>query len=369
MTQETIGMTGLVAVSPAASSEPRASGRGARVTLADVRALLRLGRLKFLPYSAVLYALGVTVAVHRGIPIELGPYLHGQLFVWCVHLMTHYCNEYFDLEADRKNLAPTPMTGGSRVLVEGLLSPSVSLGAAFVLLFVSFGLLSAMPSAGARAIGCAMIALAWFYTAPPFRLNYRGLGEVSVSLVLNVTVPLLGLRLQGGALSASVALVLLPGAVIQVIRMMIMNLMDHDGDVAAGKATLATFFGRERVKDVYLAGHAVAYGLPILFMGRGFPAAAVILLALTAPLSAWQGLRLRRGEGRDVRTAGSIAFWASTHVALVVVATSLGLVLDRLRGSAGEPDGSLILCAAIPLVFLVSIIPQLLRNRRLLCAG
>ncbi len=340
-----------------------------RVTLADVRALVRLGRPKFLPYSAVLYALGATVAVHRGIPIAIGPYLHGQLFIWCTHLMTHYCNEYFDLEADRENRAPTPMTGGSRVLVEGLLPPAVALQAALVLLFLSVGLLSGMPSAGARAIGCGMLALAWFYTAPPLRLNYRGLGEVSVSLVLNVATPLLAYQLQAGPMDARLAFVLLPGAVVQVVRMMIMNLMDHDGDLAAGKRTLVTVVGRARVKHVYLLGHAAAYGLSLVFLGRGLPVAAVILLALTAPLSAWQAWRLGRGLDRDVGAAGSIAFWASTHVALVVVATSLGLVLDRALAGAARRDGSLLVCAAIPLLYLALIFPQRRPNLRMLAAA
>ncbi len=334
------------------------------VLMAAVHAMVRLGRFKFLPYSAVLYGFGATIAMHRGVDIEFSTYVLGQLFVWCAHLMTHYCNEYFDLEADRANRAPTPMTGGSRVLVEGLLPPIVSLSAALVLLMLALWLLMAIPAFEARAIGCGMLALAWFYTAPPFRLNYRGLGEITVALVLNVATPLLGYQLQTGSLDLRVGALLLPGAIIQVVRMVMMNLMDYEGDLAVGKTTLVTLIGREHVKHLYVVGHAVGYGLAFLMLGRVFPATCVVLLALTLPLSIWQGSRLWQELDRDVATAGSMAFWASTHVALVVVATSLGLGLDRALGGVEEVDRSLLFCAAIPLMFLCLIVPQARKSNR-----
>ena len=320
-------------------------------TLSDLRALIALGRLKFLPYSAVLFGLGATIALYRGRSIALGPYVHGQLFVWCVHLMTHYCNEYFDLEADRENRAPTPMTGGSRVLVDGLLSPTVSLRAAVVLLLAALALLAGMPF-GACVLGGGMIALAWFYTAPPLRLNYRGLGEITVSVVLNVLTPLLGYRLQAGSLDRGLVMMILPAAVLQVVRMMIMNLMDYAGDTVAGKRTLPTLLGRRNVKYVYLLGQVAAYGLALLFVGMGLPRLVLLLLALTSPLPLWLSVRLWRDEDRDVVKAGRIAFWASSHVALAVAAVSFGLVGETLRTTLGARDGSWLLCAAIPALFV-----------------
>ena len=47
--------------------------------------------------------------------------------------MTHYANDFFDLEADRANRTPTRWSGGSRVLPDGVLPPRVALVAALVL--------------------------------------------------------------------------------------------------------------------------------------------------------------------------------------------------------------------------------------------
>ena len=38
--------------------------------------------------------------------------------MFTAQLMTHYVGEYFDLAADRAHPAPSPFSGGSRVLVE-----------------------------------------------------------------------------------------------------------------------------------------------------------------------------------------------------------------------------------------------------------
>src|SRR5215468_2172996 len=58
-------------------------------------AFIRLGRPHYLLKSALLYGLGASVAIYRQHQLAIAWYLFGQLFVSCVHLMTHYCNEFF----------------------------------------------------------------------------------------------------------------------------------------------------------------------------------------------------------------------------------------------------------------------------------
>ena len=49
--------------------------------------------------------------------------------------MTHLFNEYYDYESDCKNVKPSPWTGGSRVLVQGLLRPETALIAGLIFCF------------------------------------------------------------------------------------------------------------------------------------------------------------------------------------------------------------------------------------------
>jgi 1,4-dihydroxy-2-naphthoate octaprenyltransferase len=62
-------------------------------------------------------------------------------------------------------------------------------------------------------------------------------------------------------------------------------------------------------------------------------------MLLTCPVAAWLARRLAAGVPADSTNARSLAFWASTHVALLAAAATLGLL-----GSAPLPFTAL--CAA-----------------------
>ena len=343
-------------VKPRAGAEARA---GARSRLAGLAALVDLGRPRFLVYSLLFYGLGSAAVVHEGRALDLARWVHGLIFVGSSHLMTHCCNDYFDLEADSANLSPTRWTGGSRVLVTGRLRPRTSLAVAVALLFVALSLALWMPDAGTRGLALATLPLAWFYTAPPLRLNYHGLGEVTVAVVLSLSVPLLAVGLQVDRLAAPAWLLgaLLPILVLQAARMLTMNLADHDGDAIVGKRTLAVALGPRRARQAIAAGQLVAYGAILtLTLARALPAPVGALMLLTLPLSAWQIGRLFAGAQGDPGRANSVVFWASTHVALVGAAGMVGLL-------AGTPaSGSLALCVAVLVVFGAVAVAQIRRD-------
>jgi 1,4-dihydroxy-2-naphthoate octaprenyltransferase len=300
---------------------------------------VRLGRPKYLLYSWILCTLGVVMAAYTGHVVDLRTYLHGLLFVWGVHLMTHYCNDYFDLAADQANPMPTKWTGGSRVLVEGALEPTVSLSAGFVLLFGCVALLPAMPRAS-QYVGITTIALAWFYTAPPFRLNYRGLGELLVTTVLNGCVPLMGYSLVTGELSWFPAMLLLPAFIVQYVRMTIMNLADYPGDRLVGKRTAVVVLGPRVIVHLHALGQATAYLLlvPALLWWK-LPLIVALCMAMTSPLALWQVVRLYQGACSDPRTGNNVVFWASSHSSLVVVSAYVGLLLEGYRNGALHLEG------------------------------
>src|SRR3954469_21814317 len=144
-------------------------------SLVRLLAFIKLGRPLFLVGGFVLYALGATLAVATGThgagAIDWGRYAWGQLVVTLAQLMTHYANDYFDLEADRANVTPTRWSGGSRVLVQAALPPGAALGAALVLglLALALGLVAAAraPAPATNVADLlAILGLAWAYSAP-----------------------------------------------------------------------------------------------------------------------------------------------------------------------------------------------------------
>lgn len=115
-------------------------------------AFLRLSRPLFLLGGVLLYALGALIARYQGSAIDLGLYWSDQLAVTALQLMTHYLNEYWDVEADRLNHNRMPFSGGSGVLVRGELSCKTAFTAA----------------AGCLAVTTAMVSrLIFIYAVPP----------------------------------------------------------------------------------------------------------------------------------------------------------------------------------------------------------
>ncbi|MBB6038164.1 prenyltransferase [Phytomonospora endophytica] len=310
---------------------------------------LRLARFKFLLYNVLPVGLGASVAVHLGVPLDLRWYLFAQVFAWVVHVMTHYCNEYFDLEADRANVYYTPWTGGSRALVDGLVKPETSLAAAFVLWTAGLGLVVAMPTWQSRVLGAVTVTLAWFYTAPPLRFNYRGLGELTVAAILNGLWPAVAVLLQAGTVPWLLVAILAPTAVLQTVRMMVMNLGDRVSDASVGKRTIPVLIGHDRAVAVITAGQVLAYGMLTAFAVLGWiPWLVWIAMAATAPMSVWLVLRLRRGDMREVvaEKMTPVVFWASNHVSLIVGAALAGMLADILVND-GTGGGVLVLVGVV----------------------
>ncbi|HVR61149.1 MAG TPA: prenyltransferase [Polyangia bacterium] len=302
--------------------------------LRRVLAFVRLGRLPFLAGGFILYGLGAALAARpagatgAAAAIDWRRYAWGQLAITIVQLCTHYCNDYFDLAADRANATPTRWSGGSRVLSGDELPAWVALAAALVLagaallLAAAFARDPAMPR-GAPALLGLMLLAAWEYSAPPLRLHSRGLGELDTALVVTLLTPLFGFYLQARHVAAEVVLAALPLCAFQFAMLLAIEFPDAAGDAAAGKRTLVVRLGGARAARLYQWVLVAAYAaLPVL-VACGLPGRLAAAFLLTAPVAAWQVARMRRGAWRDPARWESLAFVA---VAMVGVGSGLMLV-------------------------------------------
>jgi 1,4-dihydroxy-2-naphthoate octaprenyltransferase len=296
-------------------------------------AFVRLGRPQFLVGGLVFYGLGAALALAGGATFDRWRYLLGQLVVTATQLMTHYANDYFDLEADRANLTPTRWSGGSRVLPDGALPPRVALRAARVLLVVAAaasGLLARRAGGGTFLLATAMIGLAWGYSAPPLRLCARGLGEATTALVVTFLVPVFGYRLQAGEMGAPIVLAAALPCALQFAMLLAIEFPDAAGDAAVGKRTLVVRLGALPAARLYAAITLAAFGALPLFVQAGLPARVAVAPLALAPLAIWQAARVARGAYGDSARWGSVAFWAvalliaSAGAELAAVATIVG---------------------------------------------
>jgi 1,4-dihydroxy-2-naphthoate polyprenyltransferase len=288
-------------------------------------AFVRLGRPQFLVGGFVLYGLGGALAVAGGAAFDPWRYAWGQLVVTATQLMTHYANDYFDLEADRANRTPTRWSGGSRVLPDGALAPEVALRASRVLLVIAAGAASVMArrvGLGPLLLAAAMIGLAWGYSAPPLRLCARGLGELTTALVVTLLVPLFGYDLQAGAVAAPIFFAAALPCALQFAMLLAIEFPDAAGDAAVGKRTLVVRLGAMPAARLYAATTLAAFGALPLLARAGLPARVAAAPVLLAPIAIWQSVRVARGAYGDSARWGSVAFWA---VALLIASAGVEL--------------------------------------------
>jgi 1,4-dihydroxy-2-naphthoate polyprenyltransferase len=356
-------------MSVSAAGQPiRETSRRRWPTREQALAFIRLSRLKFLLESLLTVTLGLTIAVFAGHRLRLGDWLLVQAFVSGTHLMTHYCNEYFDYEADTAQESPTGWTGGSRVLARGQLRPEVSLAAAFVMLFAMIAVVAAIPDSTARGLCAAMLGLGWFYTAPPLRLNYRGLGEVTTAGMLTVLTPVLACYLQAGTIPGLLPAVVVPLFLVMAARMMVMNLIDRDADLTVGKHTVATALGVRGTALAFAAAQVAAYTAVAAMTGLGtIPLPAGVALIATAPLAWLAARRLLNDPLRDTAHGEAAAFMATVHAAATGYAAAAGLVVAAAWSRRHDPalSGSVIGCVALIGVYtLLQVVQQVSERRR-----
>ena len=169
-------------------------------------------------------------------------------------------NELVDLASDRHNRFYSALTGGSRVLVEGLLSQrEVRAGIVITLLGFLVSALWLMAIAPAAPVTTllvlgGLVILALGYTAPPLKLSYRGLGEIDVAITHSIGVLLCGYVFLGGAWHDSLPWWLsLPLLLAIIPSITLSGIPDLEADAAAGKRTLAVRLGRNGALWVALA--------------------------------------------------------------------------------------------------------------------
>jgi 1,4-dihydroxy-2-naphthoate octaprenyltransferase len=296
-----------------------------------ISAFLRLGRMHFLVGGFVFHGLGVTVAAFSGTPFNLPALLWGQIAITAAQWMTHYGNDYFDLEADLANPTPSRWSGGSRVLPDGDLSPRTSLITAICFMGLSLTatfILAFVIKTGALTLPILLfsIAAAWFYSAPPLRLHSRGLGEVVVTLVVPGLTSLIGFYLQVGRLDTLIFLAIFPLMCLQFVMMLSVEYPDLEGDALTGKRTLVVRWGRQGAARAYLLALGLAYlSLPLL-VTAGMPKLVVVAVALISPVAMMQAWRIRRGDYADPARWNLLAFYS----VVLLMGTALAEILAFL---------------------------------------
>lgn len=294
-------------------------------------------RLPFLTATVVPVFLGTAVAWKDG-DFHWGLFLLTLLGAACFHLGTNVINDYFDHRsgADEANLTPTPFAGGSRLIQRGLLRPESTRNLAWT--FFAAGTVIGLALAALRGwelviIGAVGLGLGYLYTAPPYRLAHRGVGEFAVGLGFGPVMVVGAYWVQAQAWSFEALLASVPVGLLIAAVLFINEIPDRVWDNRAGKRTLVTRIS----PGASIVGYAVLLLGAYLVIAAGVAVGILPLPTLAGLLTipmAWNAFKtLRRHHAFPYRLIPANATTIFAHLftgLLVVVGYLVEGIIQRL---------------------------------------
>lgn len=228
---------------------------------------------------------------------SLGAFAVAHAFGVIDHLFIVFANDVADVEIDRDNRTRNLFSGGSRVIVDGLLSPralakgAIAMAALLVALSLAWPARPLLP-----AFALAAIALLGAYSFPPLGLSYRGGGEILQGLGVGVVLPLVGYYAQAGTLTGAPIAGLAGLFLFGVAGNVITALPDEPSDRAGGKRSWPVVRGGRRARRDAIALSCLALGVASLALASISPLARALVVGLPALALFASLVDLRRAE-------------------------------------------------------------------------
>ncbi|MBL8489136.1 MAG: prenyltransferase [Rhodocyclaceae bacterium] len=290
-------------------------------------------RPAFLSVTFVACILGLACAAGSGVALNPASATLTLFFALVAHAGANVLNDYYDSRSgcDAANTERVfPFTGGSRFIQNGVISERAAgaFGYALLAAVVPAGLWLTWHSApGLILVGLLGLLVGWAYSAPPLKLQSRGMGEFAITaawLLIVVGSDFVQRRAFSFApLAAGLGYALLVANVLYINQF-----PDIRADSQAGKRTMVVRLGAARARWGYGAITFLCYGWIVAMAALDhLPAAALAcLLAAPASLLALRHLWAHAGEPRALAPA----------IQLTIVAASLhGLMLSAALFLAG----------------------------------
>ncbi|MFH1327728.1 MAG: 1,4-dihydroxy-2-naphthoate octaprenyltransferase [Candidatus Bathyarchaeota archaeon] len=253
-----------------------------------------------------------------------------------IHIGTNVANDYFDHKSGNDEINTEyirPFSGGSRVIQLGLLTPKEVLRGAFMFLILSgiIGVyLAIVRGPIILLLGIIGVFSGFFYTAPPFNLASRGVGEVFVGLNFGILMTLGAFYVQTQTLTWECTLAAVPIALLIAAVLYINQFPDYKADKAVGKKHLVVRLGTEKAAKVYGGILIAVYALIVLGVTFSIISPFTLIALITLPL-AIKGIRHARAHhSKPLKLIPANASTILTHL-LVGLLLAVGYILEGLE--------------------------------------
>ena len=211
-------------------------------------------RLPFLAGSIAPLITASAFCYYRGI-FAFFPFFIAIIGVSALHLASNLLNDYFDASgSDSINIRVTPFSGGSRVIQENNIQPTIVLILSIILFLIGIlsGLLFYVTGRPyVLLIGLFGLFTGWAYSAPPLRLMSIGLGEIFIFFAFGPFITLGTGYVITGSLSWSDFLLGIPHGFFIMAVIWINEFPDYQADNKAKKRNIVVRIGLSKARYVY----------------------------------------------------------------------------------------------------------------------
>ncbi len=266
------------------------------------------------------------------------------------HLALNMTDDYYDFRhlVDAFDSHGNPYSGGSGTLSKGLISPDQMrhVFAGFYIIAIGIGIfLGILRGSFVLFLLAFGFFCAFFYTAPPIRFGYRGLGEIAQLLCFGPGIGLGAYYVQTQKLSWEAFWGTLPFGIMLFSMITINEIPDYLEDRKAGKLNLVARFGREAGVKLFILSLLSAYGAILMgiFLGK-IPFVGLISL-LTLPI-AFKTISILRGNYQDP------VKMAPANLGMICTHNFTGILLILAYFMEGFGSGNLV-ASTLPLFVLI----------------
>ncbi|MGC9364149.1 MAG: 1,4-dihydroxy-2-naphthoate octaprenyltransferase [Fidelibacterota bacterium] len=293
-------------------------------------------RASFFSASIAPVFVGAAVAYNRQSEIHWGRLLLTLLGAVSVHAAANVINDYYDHRSgnDAGNRYPTAFSGGSRMIQEKIITPATGFFIALFLFAVTMaiGLYLNSITAGNNIlyIGIIGILLAFFYSAAPLKLAYRGIGELAIVSAFGPIIVMGTYYVQVQSLDLVPLLVSIPAGVLVGLILFINEFQDMIADKKVQKNTLVVR-ARSKKRAVYIYGGLLIFvylwlaGCAIL----GMVPIWTLLVFITIPM-VYRAVRIvsnHYDQIEELLPANALTIGIHLLVSLLV---AIGFILDAI---------------------------------------
>jgi 1,4-dihydroxy-2-naphthoate polyprenyltransferase len=245
----------------------------------------KAARSPFLVVSFIPSVLGGIIAYNQG-SFDWLTFILVTIGIVSAHSAGDFVDDYFDFKKGNlgnkvQQFHDSPLIDGKvtlkQVMIATLICLAISLGIGVYLLY-TIGL----PVLIMALIGTFIVL---FYTSPPFRMNYRGLGETMLFIAFGPLTVFGVYFVLTQNFSIEPLLASVPLGIFTMNVGLVSNTFDHDDDVKSGKSTIPVRWGQANAVRLLNIVTIIAYLAVIIGVIFKIMPIITLISLITIPIS------------------------------------------------------------------------------------